>query len=77
MSGHTHRIGEHQRSDHNGVHAWWELGCMCDLNPSYVDDPNWQQGFAVATWDVAGGLYGVEQVRIHSGKGFFRGKLFG
>lgn len=25
--------------------AWFESFCLCDLNPEYVSEPNWQQGF--------------------------------
>lgn len=24
--------------------AWFESFCLCDLNPEYIDDPNWQAG---------------------------------
>lgn len=24
--------------------AWFESFCLCDLNPEYIDDPNWQSG---------------------------------
>ena len=24
---------------------WAESGCLCDLNPEYIDCPSWTQGF--------------------------------
>jgi hypothetical protein len=77
ISGHTHRRGVYEKRDLNGAHAWWEHGCLCDLNPSYVSDPNWQQGFLVVTWSADRSSYGVEEVRIHDGTAIFRGKTYG
>lgn len=76
MSGHTHRRGVFEHRDHNGTHAWWELGCCCDLNPSYMDDPDWQSGFNVVSWSKDRRTFGVEEVRIHKGVTFFRGKVY-
>jgi hypothetical protein len=28
---------------------WHEAGCMCQLNPEYKANPNWQQGFVIIT----------------------------
>lgn len=50
LSGHTHRLGQFFHNDYNGAHTWLETGCSCDLNPSYVTDPDWQQGCVVLTF---------------------------
>lgn len=76
MSGHTHRRGVFEHSDHNGTHAWWELGCCCQLNPGYLDDPDWQAGFNVVTWSKDRRHFGVEEVRVHNGVTYFRGKRY-
>jgi predicted phosphodiesterase len=76
MSGHTHRRAAFEHRDWNGVHAWWELGCMCDVDPSYMEDPDWQQGFVVATWSEDRRTFGVEEVRIHEGTAIFRGRVY-
>lgn len=76
ISGHTHRRGVFEHTDWNGVHAWWEHGCLCDLAPEYVEDPNWQQGFLVVTWSDDRESFSVEEIRIHNGTAFFRGKLY-
>lgn len=77
ISGHTHRRGVFEKRDLNGFHAWFEHGCLCDLDPAYVTDPNWQQGFVVVTWSADRSHFGVEEVRIHDGVAMFRGRLFG
>lgn len=76
ISGHTHRRGVFEHTDWNGVHAWFEHGCLCDLEPEYMEDANWQQGFLVVTWTPDRQTFGVEEVRIHDGVAMFRGKLF-
>lgn len=77
MSGHTHRMGSYYHTGYDGqVQGWHELGLMGRIRADYVKrPPNWQQGFAVVTWD--GDRYGVEHVSIHEGRAFFRGKSFG
>lgn len=77
MSGHTHRRGVFEHRDFNGQHAWWELGCLCDLDPVYMSDPDWAQGFNVVTWNEDRTAFGVEEVRIHTGLAIFRGKSYG
>ena len=74
MSGHTHRRGVYEHCSYESVNGWWELGCLC-LPQSYATKPNWQQGFCVVTWgdDTS---FGVEEVRIHNGSTWFRGRRF-
>lgn len=49
MTGHTHRGGSHYVNTRNGVVQSHEGFCLCDLNPDYVESPNWQQGVLLAT----------------------------
>jgi predicted phosphodiesterase len=74
MSGHTHRASAFFHKDWNGQHGWYELGCMCELEPQYVEDPDWQNSFCVVTWD--GDRYAVEQVFIHAKSAIFRGRTY-
>ena len=76
MSGHTHRMGSYFIRDWNGQHGWFELGCTCDLNPSYVEDPNWQNGFAVVTWSKNRDHFSVEPVITNKGRAVFRGTFY-
>lgn len=51
-SGHTHRLGSFLKTDARGTVGAYEGGCMCDLNPEYIDGvPNWTQGFLVFDFD--------------------------
>lgn len=74
-SGHTHRLGAYYRADHNGSHVWIETGCTCDLNPSYVADPNWQSGCVVLSFDQDTGAVAVEAVHIYNGLAVWRGNV--
>ena len=47
ISGHIHRLGVHWRTIKRGTFQWLENGCLCDLNPDYMRNANWQQGFTV------------------------------
>jgi len=49
LSGHTHRGGVSYAKTRNGVVQGVEGFCLCDLNPPYVHNPNWQQGIVFAT----------------------------
>lgn len=46
-TGHTHRLCKYIARKAGRKFFWIETGCLCDLNPEYVIQPNWQQGFAV------------------------------
>ena len=45
ISSHTHRGGVYYYRTPERYLAWFESFCLCDLNPEYIDEPNWQQGF--------------------------------
>jgi predicted phosphodiesterase len=51
-SGHTHRLAMYIKTDARGTVGAYEGGCMCDLNPEYIQGvPNWQQGFLIFNFD--------------------------
>ena len=72
--GHSHRFGSHLKTIDDDTQGWYENACLCDLNPEYVKNPNWQQGFAVVTF--IGKRFFVQQVPIIKHKFVFRGKLY-
>lgn len=74
LSGHTHRLGAFYTNDFNGAHVWAETGCTCDINPTYVVDPNWQQGCVVVTY--VGDRFAIEPVYIQSGVAVWRGQEY-
>lgn len=60
--GHTHRQGSYLVSQLWDPRGAWENGCLCSLNPEYVQFPNWQQGFSLVT--ITDNLFHVDQVPI-------------
>lgn len=45
ISSHTHRGGVYYYRTPERYLAWFESFCLCGLNPEYINEPNWQQGF--------------------------------
>lgn len=74
-SGHTHRLAAHFHQDHNGNHCWVETGCTCLLTPEYMQDPDWQQGCVVLTFEPETGAFSVEPIYIHNGLAVWRGNI--
>jgi predicted phosphodiesterase len=84
VMGHVHRRGLYEvtttATDIRGDQPLLgvELGCVCNLRPSYLEPEktaNWQHGAAIIT-AYDGGLVDVEPIRIHRGRAVFRGRLF-
>lgn len=75
-SGHVHRLGLFFHRDWNGNHVWAETGCLCRLDPDYVRDPDWQQGFVVVSFERTTGAFHLEPVYIHRGRAVWRGKVY-
>jgi hypothetical protein len=70
FTGHTHRGGTHMATTRQGLVRAYECFCLCDINPSYVNSPNWQQGIAIAT--IYGTLVQVEAIPIIESNGIKR-----
>lgn len=51
IQSHTHRLGATAYRWSNRTTYAYETGCLCSLNPPYVTNPDWQQGFIVGYWD--------------------------
>lgn len=75
MAGHTHRIGSYYRRDRFGTWGWWENGCLCSLNPDWIQNPNWIQGFSLVHF--IDNRFWVEQIPIIESKFMYGGKLYG
>lgn len=73
-SGHTHRLAAVWHRDHNGNHVWVETGCLCNLNPEYAQDPDWQQGCVVVSFEEFTGAVSIEPIYIQNGLAQWRGK---
>jgi hypothetical protein len=72
ISGHTHRLGVFYHRDFNGNQAWAETGCTCDLNPEYIEDPDWQHGCLVVTFREDYKYFSFEPVYIQEGRAMWR-----
>lgn len=75
IHGHTHRLGSYYKRNRFGIYGWWENGCLCDLNPDYVTNPNWQQGFSLVHFTKD--RFWVEQCQIINRKFMYGGKVYG
>jgi hypothetical protein len=62
LCAHSHRLGEYLKRNRFGTWGWWEGGCLCDLNPDYVTNPDWHQGFTLVHFK--GKRFWMEQIPI-------------
>jgi predicted phosphodiesterase len=62
ITGHTHRIGSTMIRTRRALIGGWEGGCLCNLRPEYVRNPNWQQGVTLITEAQDGDSFSVAQV---------------
>lgn len=63
VSGHTHRLSHYFKSTPHRDLQWCEAGCLCSLNPVYLDSrPDWQNGFVYG--DFAKGYAELHLYRI-------------
>jgi UDP-2,3-diacylglucosamine pyrophosphatase LpxH len=54
VSGHTHRASQYNHTQRGKTFQWTELGCLCDLDPTYMRNPNWQQALGVGWFNGDG-----------------------
>lgn len=66
ISGHVHRLGVCYRQTPTRYLAWFESGCLCDINPEYVDSPDWHQGFLYGS--IEKDSFAVDIIPIVKGK---------
>jgi len=66
VSGHTHRLAHVHRTSQAGHTYWIEAGCLCSLDPEYIQGaPDWQHGCAIG-W-VVNEKFQARTVRILDG----------
>lgn len=63
--GHSHRQGVYRITTLHGTFGVWETGCLCRLDPEYVQFPNWQQGWVAVT--IEDDYWYVEQIPVLPG----------
>ena len=78
ISGHTHRLGQVFETNYSGMLTWVEAGCLCDLNPEYIDGlPNWQHGMAYGYWRRGDRRFIVHTLPIINGRTIYGGREIG
>lgn len=78
VSGHTHRMAVYFIRNDAGTHLWMEIGCLCQLNPSYMEGktPDWQQGFGIGFYKDGSKRFNVDTVPIINGVAMYAGMEF-
>jgi predicted phosphodiesterase len=72
FSGHCHRAGRHDVVGHSKSFFWIEGGCLCELNPEYIEGrPNWQH--AVTLIEYTNDRTFPELITLHEGRLVVRG----
>lgn len=77
VSGHTHRLaGPIYRRTLAGSVCWAEAGCLCDLNPEYLEGSvaDWQHGLAYGELERDGNRFTVHVLPIVNGRVIFDGR---
>lgn len=74
ITGHCHRGGSFYKTDRFGIWGWWEGFCLCHLNPDWIKNPNWVQGFSLIHF--LGKRFWVEQIPIIDHTLMYGGKLY-
>jgi len=75
IHGHTHRGGNSLKRNRFGIYGWWENFCLCSLDPDWIQNPNWQQGFSLVHFKKD--RFWVEQMQIINKKFMYGGKVYG
>jgi len=76
IQGHTHRLGEHFKTMGDDTVVGVESGCLCDLNPEYVCDPNWMAGFVIVNKVKGKNRYHIQSVPIVKHEALYNGVLY-
>jgi predicted phosphodiesterase len=67
ICGHNHRTSNHVERDINDkIIGAWSIGCLSELNPSYMPINNWNLGFC--TVEIDGEEFRVNNMKIINGK---------
>lgn len=65
-TGHTHRLCKYIARKAGRKFFWMETGCLCGLNPEYMVNPDWQQGFARIDF-IGGKVENAKVIEIENG----------
>lgn len=65
-TGHCHKLARFSTRKSGRRFIWLETGCLCDLNPEYMVNADWEQGFAHIKFRKRK-LYQAKIVQIENG----------
>lgn len=71
VQAHTHRLGMYFTTGVKETFMGIEGGCLCDVHPQYVANPNWQSGFLMAR-----DHQNIEIIHINNGEALYHGKMY-
>jgi len=75
---HVHRMGSCYKTLNDGtVLVGIEIGCVCRLDPDWMEYPNWQHGLAVIHKKKNSKRFYVQPIQIIDGAFLFGGKRYG
>lgn len=76
VTGHTHRLGAFYTRKRGGSYAWFESGCLCDLDPEYISGvADWQHGVTLVSFERKGHQYFAQPIPIIHGQMIYGGRL--
>lgn len=65
IQAHNHKIGSSFKKLRDGrILRGFESGCLCDTDPNYMSNPNWQQGFVAFYKKKDSNQFRVNPIRI-------------
>jgi hypothetical protein len=76
VAHHSHRMGQYERFTPNGRLLGQEGGCLCSMEPGYVEFPDWAQGFVTMERVSDKDRYHINPVRVVNGKILDNGYLY-
>ena len=75
VSGHSHRLGQFFTRRRGGSFTWIESGCLCDLNPHYVNGvADWQHGLSLVSFKGKSKRFTAYPIPIIDYEIFWEGK---
>ena len=76
VHGHSHRTGKSNKTDLGGNIGGWESGCLCRLDPEYLEGiANWQHGFSLVNY-YKNKIFYVNNVDIVKYSFIYAGKYY-
>ena len=75
IHGHSHRGGVYYKTKRDGVYGWTENFCLCSLQPDYMRNPDWHQGFSLVHFTKD--RFWAEPIPIIKRRFMYGGKLYG